>query len=732
MKKRYCNICLLLLILFLFGYAESGIGQNNQQVPDVEEPLRVGLVLSGGGAKGIAHIGVLEAIERAGLRIDYITGTSMGSLVGGLYAIGYSTEQLAEIVLADDFTDLFRDRRDRRFITNYEKVIDERTVVTFPLSRGRIALPQGVITGQSIYTLLSRLSWPVAGIHQFDDFQIPFAAIGTDLETGEAKVFRSGYLPDALRASMSIPSVFTPVEIDGDIYVDGGMIRNLPVEDAYAMGANFTIAVDVGSRLESREHLGSLTSVMNQALHFRIIDNTNYQATLANEYFYVEGLGEFSSGDFDKAAEILELGRRTGESQMELFRTLAARQGNPSSEQREYITPQPLPFSQIVIEGNTLLEDQQIRNLLGFTPGSLIHPDLIEERIGQLYSSQYIRNIFYRIEKDREEYILRIRVLENLQDSFGVGIRYENDTQASLLLTAGLQNLFRTGSVTRLEARLGQKLQFRAEQSLFSAFGSRFAVLSSITFLNEEVEWFDGSERVSRHDVETLRGELSWGNYFSSHNLFSAGIRREHLNHNSKINPELIRSSDRDHHALFFRFFRDNLDRVSFTTRGNRIVFEGYYSDPAFLSPIQFSSFSFYYQDNYAPLPYLTLRYSLWTSYSTGKELPWSYWKSANRYEPMYGYIRFGSAERYELSSRNLQFVSAGIQVEPISRWFFGIDGYGGRFTENYNLNVLSETPDYGISMSIGTLSLIGPVKLILSSGSRDQLHAEFQVGFHF
>ena len=697
-----------------------------------EDPVRVGLVLSGGGAKGIAHIGVLEAIERAGLRIDYITGTSMGSLVGGLYAIGYTTEQLTELVLSDDFTNLFRDRKDRRFITNYEKIIDDRTVVTFPLERGRIALPQGVITGQSIYMLLSRLAWPVAGVNSFDDFPIPFAAIGTDLETGEAKVFRSGYLPDALRASMSIPSVFTPVVIGDNIYIDGGMIRNLPVEDALEMGATVTIAVDVGSKLETREHLGSLTSIMNQSLHFRIIDNTNYQATLADEYFYVEGLGEYSSGDFDKAAEILELGRRTGEAQMEMFRALAERQLSPPERRTEPLVTQPRLFNQIVIEGNTMMEDQQIRNHLGFTPGSSIDPDLLEKSINQLYSSQYIQNIFYRIEKNGEDDILNLRIIENLQDRFGLGIRYENDTQASLLLTVGLQNLLRPGSVTRLEARLGRKLQFRAEQTLFSAFRGRFAMLTSLQFLNEEVQWFDGSNRIASHDVETLRGELSWGNYYSSNNLITAGIRKEFLHHSSNINPDRIRSSERDHHSLFLRYFRDNLDRLSFPSRGNRIVLEGYYSDPAFLSPVRFSSLSLLYQDNYAPVRFLTLRYTLWTSYSTGEELPWSYWHAPNRYKQRYGYIRFASAERYELTSRNLQMVSAGIQAEPFRRWYIGVDGYGGRFMTNYNLDILNKTPDYAISLSVGTLSLIGPIELILSTGSRDSFHAEIQVGFHF
>lgn len=724
------NLVVFIFLLTFLTDTLKGITLENSI--SEQDSLRIGLVLSGGGAKGIAHIGVLEAIERAGLRIDYITGTSMGSLVGGLYAIGYSTEQLAEIVLDDNFTDLFRDSRDRRYITNYEKIADERIVATFPLNRGRISLPQGVISGQNIYTFLSRLTWHVGGIESFDDFPIPFAAVGTDLETGEAMVFRSGYLPDVLRASMSIPSVFTPVEVGGRIYVDGGMIRNLPVQDAYDLGANYTIAVDVGSKLESREHLGSLTSVMNQSLHFRIIDNTNAQIALADEYFYVDGLEDYSSGDFDKAAELLELGRRIGESKIDIFRSLAARQTVLPAERSGYIIPQARPFNQIVIEGNTLLEDAQIRSMLGFTPGSYIDPDLLEERIGRLYSSKYIQNVYYRIYRDLDFDILHIQIIENLQDRFGIGIRYDNHTKASLLLTASLQNLLRPGSITRLEARLGQILQFQVDQTLYSAFGSRSDIMTSFQFLHEVIEWFDGTERISKHDVETLRGELSWGNFFSSQNLFSAGIRKEFLYNSNKINPDEIRSSEKDHLAVFIRFFRDNRNRTSFTTRGNHLVLEGYHSDTILFSPIRFSSISLYYRDHFAPKSYLSFRYGLWTGYSAGNEIPWSYWKSANRYEPMYGNIRFASAERYELSSRNVQMFTAGVQLEPFHRWFFGIDGFAGRFIDVYDFNFLEDTLDYSISLSIGNLSLIGPVEFILSSGTRGAFHAEIQVGFQF
>ncbi|MDX1641798.1 MAG: patatin-like phospholipase family protein, partial [Balneolaceae bacterium] len=267
----HLRVLSLFLLFFLFCSVEAKaqelyLSKKNNQVDDT---LRVGLVLSGGGAMGIAHIGVIQAIEEAGIRIDYITGTSMGSLVGGLYAIGYTSDQLAEMATSNNFVELFTEKPDRKYISNYEKIIDDRTIVTFPISEKSIDLPVGIISGQNIYTYLARLTQSVHGIEEFDDFPIPFAAVATDLETGEAKVFRSGYLPDALRASISIPSLFSPHNIDGKLYVDGGLIRNLPVQDAIEMGADYTIAVDVSSPLMPKDSLNTFAKVLNQSVFFR-------------------------------------------------------------------------------------------------------------------------------------------------------------------------------------------------------------------------------------------------------------------------------------------------------------------------------------------------------------------------------------------------------------------------------------------------------------------------------
>ncbi len=722
-----------LFFFFFFLFNGQILAQTFLPPKQDSDSLRIGLALSGGGAKGIAHIGVIEALEEAGVRIDYITGTSMGALVGAFYAIGYSTDQLREIALSSDFRDLFSERTDRTYASNYEKIFDERTIVSFPVQRRRsIGLPPGVISGQDIFTYLSRITWNVNHIQNFDDFPIPFAAIGTDLETGKAKVFRSGYLPDALRASMSIPSFFAPHEIGDKLYVDGGLIRNLPVQDAFDLGANFVIAVDVGSKLQEKEELTSLTSIMNQSIRFRIIDNVNIQRELADYYFEIQDIDHFTSSDFDKTVEILKLGEKAGDQHFDEFKKIAELQNVKFNPQSDSPDPRPLPIKEIIIEGNSIYDDQFILNLLDFTPGTALGPDIIETNVSRLYSSRYIDNVLYRVIADEGEYTLHLKIRENIEDRLGVGIRYDGTSKASLLFNLSFQNPFQRDALARLEARLGERMKFRAEHVYYSLFESRSAFLTSLEYSSENVEWYSDGERVALHENEMIRGELAWANFFSTNNLFSVGLRKDFTFHRNKINPDIIGASSSDHHALFLRYMRDNLNRKSFPAKGRKLVVKTTASNSLIFSPITFTSTRFYYYGNYQIADFLTLRNAFWLGYTTGSELPWGYWLTPNRYEPYFDVIPFGGASRHALNARNVQMASAGIQAEFSRSWFLGLDVYTGRFMRKWNIDVDRDSPEKAISFSIGNLTLLGPVELKFSHSTLNRFHMELQIGYKF
>src|ERR1043165_2690810 len=223
---------------------------------------RIGLVLSGGGARGAAHIGVLKVLDELHVPIDAIAGTSMGAVVGGLYATGFSAEDIERIVSTLDWQDAFKDRPPRAELTFRRKQEDQNFLVKFPLGlrSGNFLLPKGLIQGQKLNQTLRKLTLPVARITDFDQLPTPFRAVATDLETGEAVVMDHGDLTSAVRASLSAPGVFSPVERDGRLLVDGGLSQNLPIDVARSMGVDVLIVVDVGFPLLKRDKLTSSQS----------------------------------------------------------------------------------------------------------------------------------------------------------------------------------------------------------------------------------------------------------------------------------------------------------------------------------------------------------------------------------------------------------------------------------------------------------------------------------------
>lgn len=251
-----CNYLRRCLALVIFAAAPI-----DAQEPVVDRP-KVGLALSGVSARGFAHIGVLKVLEEVGMPVDYITGTSMGSIVGSLYAIGYPVEELDNIARQVDWDDLFRDNVGRRYMSMEDKRWDARYQASLFLDRGRIRLPSGLVAGQKVSELLARLTWSVHHVSNFDELPIPFACVATDIATGEPVVLRKGSLPEAVRASMAIPTLFTPVIINDRLLVDGLIARNLPAQEVRKMGAHVVIGVDVGSDLWPVEDLESMVDIL--------------------------------------------------------------------------------------------------------------------------------------------------------------------------------------------------------------------------------------------------------------------------------------------------------------------------------------------------------------------------------------------------------------------------------------------------------------------------------------
>ena len=252
-------------LLFLFS-----LGLSSQK----KQP-KVGLVLSGGGAKGFAHIGVLKEIDKAGLQIDYIGGTSMGGIIGGLYAVGYSGNQIEQMMLNTDFLALLRDKLPRKAETFFEKEFGEKTVFTLPVNKGKIRLPRAISKGQNVLNFLSELLDTEKPHQDFSKLPIPFFCIATDLENGTPMLLEEGSLPLALRATGSFPSLLNPIEIDGKLLTDGGIANNFPVSLMKGKGMDIVIGVNVEGKLFQKEKLNSVVALLNQIMSYPMYRKTD-------------------------------------------------------------------------------------------------------------------------------------------------------------------------------------------------------------------------------------------------------------------------------------------------------------------------------------------------------------------------------------------------------------------------------------------------------------------------
>jgi NTE family protein len=304
---------------------------------------RIGLVLSGGGARGLAHVGVLKALERAHVRISAIAGTSMGAIVGGLYASGMSADELEAELRRIDWDALFAQRVARPFLSQRRKEEDFEISngLEFGVHDGQLSAPQGALSSRGLELLLRRLTLPVRHVDDFDRLSIPFRAVATDMETGQPVILSHGDLAVALRSSMSVPGVFAPTEVDGHILGDGGLVDNLPVDVARAMGVDEVIVVNVGSPLSGRAALSSVVGLTEQMI--TILTEQNVARSIAmlkpGDLLLTPDLGKLASSDFSHAAELIQLGDDDARAQSALLAAYAA----PAPEYAQWLAAHAQP-----------------------------------------------------------------------------------------------------------------------------------------------------------------------------------------------------------------------------------------------------------------------------------------------------------------------------------------------------------------------------------------------------
>ena len=398
---------------------------------------KIGLVLSGGGAKGFAHIGVLKVLEENNIKVDYITGTSMGAVIGALYSVGYSPEEIEDVMIKINWSEILKDAPDRSDVPLEDKIGKKKYPASIAFDKElNIYFPRGLKQGQKIYLKLKELLWDVGNIEDFDDFDdlpIPMRIIATDLDSGKVKSFSSGELSKVISASIAIPTLFGPVEIDGRNYVDGLVTRNFPVEDVIDMGADIIIGVNVGARIKEKNDYNILT-VLDQVLAIQSSGSTPAQKSMVN-YIIEPDISKFKSTDFEKVEEIIKVGEKEARAKIKSMESIDRTE--KISEKRVVLKSKDsdsLYLENIYLVGNVNVNQEIIEGNLGKKiPGKVTESDL-ENMILNLYALPYIEKAYYEI-KGKDLYVETVekptnylKLGMNYNSEYGTTIALETDT----------------------------------------------------------------------------------------------------------------------------------------------------------------------------------------------------------------------------------------------------------------------------------------------------------------
>lgn len=551
-----------------------------------KKTAKIGLSLSGGGAKGMAHIGLLKVIDSAGINVDYITGTSMGAVLGGLYSIGYTGNDLEYIARNANWELLMSNNVPLTEINIEEKDEFGRYLTELPMVGLRPSIPLGAIEGQELTRMLGDLTFPIHGIHNFDSFPIPFRCVAADILTGETVTLKSGYLPSAMRASMAIPSVFTPVWVDGRLLVDGGLVNNFPVRDVKEMGADIVIGGYTGGRLYNEEQLNSAVKLIYQSASFVRIADSKEQMSLSNILAdYDLELAKYSAASFKDVDSIIDIGYRVA---LKLYPQLKSLADSLDLKKDFYYHPMQrssqykLCISAVNIVGASPQTLPLINGKLNLEAGNTYSVAHINNVINAVYGTRFFDKVYYTFEYTPYGNEITIHVKESLRGTFKFGLHYDNEQAAGILVNLTYRNLLGRGS--RLlgtfdiaeypKARINYQKFINKQQNLWVSAGYHFE------FVPYRLYNFGRLQQELTNSYNNFN--LSFNRTLNKNTFIGIALNREINVIKTRINPEDLANPDTfafrrlfsSENGIAINYVSNTLSSFLFPTEGRKTIGE--------------------------------------------------------------------------------------------------------------------------------------------------------------
>ena len=476
-------LCTFFIFLTTLSFSQIGdsLLENNKDIS-------VGLVLSGGGAKGLAHIGVLKAIEQAGVKIDYIAGTSTGAIVGALYAAGYTAAQLDVMFKKVDFSTLIQDQVPRRAKTFNEKDESIKYALTLPFDGFEISFPTGLSNGQNIYNLFSKLTSHVNHLTDFSKLPIPFLCVATNAENGEMVLLENGYLPRAVSASGALPTLFNPVVINDMILIDGGIVNNYPIKELKAKGVDVIIGVDVQDGIKKKKDLTSALDIVLQVNNYTSVKQM--QTKIKDTDVYIKpNIEEFSVVSFDDANRIVQAGFEAANQVTQKLERIAQQQTPRAALKPVPHSKEDLYIKQVVIEGNQQYTAAYILGKLKLkTPATVSYSSFVEG-VNNLSATGNFDDIDYRFVKDQSNhYTVFFKVIESKSKMvLRLGAHYDPLFDTGVLLNVTRKQFLTNNDIASLDVIVGDNLRYNFNYYIDKGFYWSLGFNSSYDFFDKNV-----------------------------------------------------------------------------------------------------------------------------------------------------------------------------------------------------------------------------------------------------
>ncbi len=541
-----------------------------------EQPRpKIGLVLSGGGAKGFAHIGVLKVLEQAGIKIDYIGGTSMGAVVGGLYASGYNATQIDSIFTSTNFNELIQDYIPRDSKSFYEKHNDELYAFSLPFNKFSVGIPLALSKGMYNYNLLTRLTHHVRHTNDYNKLKIPFVCIATDIETGKEIIMHNGNLAQSMLASSAFPTLFSPVEIDGRMLIDGGVANNYPVEEVRKMGADIIIGVNVQDDLKTRKSLKEATRILVQISNIQMIEKMKEKLKLTDIYIRPD-ITDYNVISFEKGAEIIKQGETAAFAVYDNLKKI----GNLNTFVLNYKkkTADSIQVNNICINTIKDFTRAYVIGKLGFKQGAKIDYENLKKGINKLNATQNFSSISYSLEENNSKDDLGLLLTENKNKTFlKFGLHYDGLYKSAILVNLTQKKSVFKNDILSIDFGLGDNFRYNLDYYIDNGFYWSFGLKSKLTRFSRNIgtDFSNGQilNLLGISSINTSFSDFSNQAYiqtiFAQKFMLGLGVEIEHL----KIKSETLQNAsqtieDSNYFSVFGNIKYDSFDNKYFPRKG--------------------------------------------------------------------------------------------------------------------------------------------------------------------